>query len=219
MRQRRDFERPEGKKSARLVVIAAEGKETENIYFEAMKRLRQASNVHVEILHRDDDASSPSIVYQQINQFKQEYNIEEDDQLWIVVDRDKWPVKMIKSVAQFCNSDQHLNFCMSNPCFELWLLLHIEDVSSLSEDVKDKMRSNKKKSKRGGDTFLKKRLRNHLGSYQESNYDAERLIATVDDAITRADALDTNKQDRWPQDLGTRVYLLARTIMDNDLTT
>jgi uncharacterized protein YqeY len=35
MRVRRNFERPEGKKSARLVVIAAEGKETENIYFEA----------------------------------------------------------------------------------------------------------------------------------------------------------------------------------------
>lgn len=33
MRVRRNFERPEGKKSARLVVIAAEGKETENIYF------------------------------------------------------------------------------------------------------------------------------------------------------------------------------------------
>lgn len=37
MRQRRDFERPEGVKSARLIVIAAEGLKTENIYFEAMK--------------------------------------------------------------------------------------------------------------------------------------------------------------------------------------
>lgn len=216
MRQRRDFVRPEGKKSARLVVIAAEGKETENIYFEAMKRFRQASNVHVEILHRDENASSPIVVYEQIKQFKQEYNIEEDDQLWVVVDRDKWTIKMMKSVAQFCQRDQYLNFCVSNPCFELWLLLHVEDIAALSEDVREKMRSNKKSSKRGS-TFLKKRLRDQLGSYQEANYDAERLIATVDEAIVRADALDTDKQDRWPQDLGTRVYLLAKSIMTKGL--
>ena len=37
MRQRRDFERPEGLKSARLIVIAAEGRKTENIYFEATR--------------------------------------------------------------------------------------------------------------------------------------------------------------------------------------
>ena len=213
MRERRDFERPEGKKSARLVVIAAEGKETENIYFEAMKRLRQASNVHVEILHRDDHASSPIVVYDQIQQFKKEYNIEEDDQLWVVVDRDKWTAKMLKSVAQYCYRDPHLNFCVSNPCFELWLVLHVEDITSLSEDERNKMRANRKSSKRGA-TFLKKRLRDHLGSYHESNYDAERLISTVDVAIERADALDTNKQDRWPQDLSTRVYRLARSIMN-----
>lgn len=213
MRERRDFERPEGKKSARLVVIAAEGKETENIYFEAMKRLRQASNVHVEILRRDDHASSPIVVYDQIQQFKKEYNIEEDDQLWVVVDRDKWTAKMLKSVAQYCYRDPHLNFCVSNPCFELWLVLHVEDINSLSEDERNKMRANRKSSKRGA-TFLKKRLRGHLGSYQESNYDVERLISTVDVAIERADALDNNKQDRWPQDLSTRVYRLARSIMN-----
>lgn len=212
MRIRKEFERPEGKKSARLVIIAAEGKETENIYFEAMKKLRQASNVHVEILHRDENASSPVIVYEQIQHFKQEYRIEDDDQLWVVVDRDKWSVKTLKSVAQYCYRDSHLNFCVSNPCFELWLLLHLENVLTLSEDIKDKMRSNKKSSKRGK-TFLKKRLSDKLGSYQESSYDAERLISTVDDAISRADALDANKQDRWPQGLGTRVYLLAKNII------
>lgn len=37
MRVRKDFTRLEGDKSARLVVIAAEGFETENLYFEAMK--------------------------------------------------------------------------------------------------------------------------------------------------------------------------------------
>lgn len=37
MRQRKDFQRIEGVKSSRLIVIAAEGRATENIYFEAMR--------------------------------------------------------------------------------------------------------------------------------------------------------------------------------------
>lgn len=213
MRQRREFERPEGKKSARLVVIAAEGNMTENIYFEAMKRKRQASNVHVEILHRDRHTSSPVAMYDQLRHFKQEYNIAEDDQLWVVVDRDKWDVKMMKSVAQYCNSNSHLNFCVSNPCFELWLLLHIEDISVYTPEELSRMKANKKSSK-WGTTFLKRRLRGLLGSYQESHYDAETLVETVDDAISRAEALDVNKLDRWPQSLGTRVYLLAKSIMN-----
>ena len=94
MRQRRDFKRLEGVKSARLIVIAAEGRDTENIYFEAMKASLCASGVHVEVLHRNDDESSPGNVLTQIVNFKNEYNIEEDDQLWVVVDRDKWKSKM-----------------------------------------------------------------------------------------------------------------------------
>ena len=62
MRQRKKFTRREGDKSARLVVIAAEGRETENIYFEAMKVSLCASKVHVEVLHRDSDQSSPEHV-------------------------------------------------------------------------------------------------------------------------------------------------------------
>lgn len=61
MRKRKDFKRREGVKSARLVVIAAEGRNTENIYFESMKVSLCASDVHVEVLHRDSNESSPEV--------------------------------------------------------------------------------------------------------------------------------------------------------------
>lgn len=104
MRQRRNFERPEGVKSARLIVIAAEGRDTENIYFEAMKTSLCASGVHVEVLHRDNDDSSPANVLAQIKDFMDIYNIEKDDQLWVVVDRDRWTSKMLSSVARDCTT-------------------------------------------------------------------------------------------------------------------
>ena len=94
--------RLEGVRSARLVVVAAEGRNTENIYFDAVKRHLKASNVHVEILHREDDNSSPENVHRQLIKFMEEYNIEQDDELWIVVDRDRWTAK---SMAAKCRNE------------------------------------------------------------------------------------------------------------------
>ncbi|WP_099292028.1 RloB family protein [Butyricimonas sp. Marseille-P3923] len=211
MRKRKDFERREGIKSARLVVIAAEGRNTENIYFESMKISLCASDVHVEVLHRDSNNSSPENVYEQIRRFMAEYNIEDDDQLWIVVDKDKWKDKMLSSVAQHCAQNSNLRFCVSNPCFELWLLLHVEDIALYSKGQLDKLSVNKKINSQ--DTWLKKRVKDLTGHYHESDYDAMALLPYIDIAIERAEKLDVSPTDRWPQSIGTRVYLLVKSIM------
>lgn len=215
MRVRKDFVRLEGNRSARLVVIAAEGRYTESIYFEALRDKLRAANVHVEILQRDDNNSSPESVLSQLQEFKQEYTIEDDDQLWVVVDRDKWTIRMISEVARYCHQDNNMNFCLSNPCFELWLLLHIEDVCGYSNAQMEQLQANRKSSQKGN-TWLKQRMRDLMGSYQESNYDAESLLEHVEDAIERAIKLDKNPEDRWPQQVGTRVYKLAKSIMDKE---
>lgn len=212
MRIRKEFVRLEGNRSARLVVIAAEGRFTEGIYFEALRDTLRASNVHVEILNRDDGNSSPENVLAQLQDFKKEYNIEDDDQLWLVVDRDRWTAKSIASVARFCHQDANMNFCLSNPCFELWLLLHLEDVNTYTLETLQALYSNGKRS-RWGSTWLKQKVRDLMGSYHESNYDAAALLPNVHLAIDRGARLDTNPNDRWPQGVGTRVYLLAKTIM------
>ena len=213
MRKRKDFIRREEYKSSRLVVIAAEGRCTENIYFISMKNNMCATSVHVKVLERNDDKSSPENVYNQIQGFKKEYDIADDDQLWVVIDKDKWNDKTLSLIAQLCTADDKLYFCVSNPCFELWLLLHLEDVSEYSEEDKKKLKENKKPS-RYKPTWLKGKLKQIMGSYNECNYDAEVLLKNIDIAIQRAKELDINPHDRWPQDIGTRVYLLAQSIMD-----
>ena len=213
MRQRRDFERPEGLKSARLIVIAAEGRKTENIYFEAMKASLCSTNVHVVVLPREDNNSSPENVLEQIKLFMAEYSIKEDDQLWVVIDRDRWETKMLSSGARECMKNDNLYFCVSNPCFELWLLLHLEDMASYDEQTMNALTANKKNSKRGK-TWLKKRIKALTGNYNEADYDANEFLPSVDSAIERAVQLDVKPMDRWPQSVGTRVYLLARSIMN-----
>lgn len=212
MRQRKDFQRIEGVKSSRLIVIAAEGRATENIYFEAMRQELCATNVQLVVLNREDDNSNPANVHRQIKDFMDEYNILDDDQLWIVIDRDDWKEKMLADIAQLCQQNNNLRFCMSNPCFELWLILHLEDIEDYSEEDKKNLFENPRLSTHG--TWTKYHLRKLMGHYQESDYDPSILLPHVEEAICRAEKLDINPKDRWPQTTGTRVYLLAKSIMD-----
>ena len=210
MRKRKDFVRLEGVRSARLVVIASEGRCTESIYFSAVKEKLRAPNVHVEILARDSNESSPESVHSQIADFMREYNIEDDDELWLVIDRDRWHERMLSQVAQLCSQNSHLHFCMSNPCFELWLLLHLEDIREYDESTANELAMNRKN--KAGVTWLKKRMRDLLGSYSESSYNALCLLPNVPKAMSIARDLDINPADRWPQSVGTRVYLLMDSI-------
>lgn len=97
---------------------------------------------------------------------------------------------MLADIAQLCQQNSNLRFCMSNPCFELWLILHLEDIEDYSEEDKKNL-------------FENPRLSTH-GTWTKH----------VEEAICRAEKLDINPKDRWPQTTGTRVYLLARSIMD-----
>lgn len=89
----------------------------------------------------------------------------------------------------------------------------MEDAASLPPEEAKQWMENRRKSK-NTDPYLKVRLRQKMGSYHESSYDALALIAHVEDAIERARALDKNPSDRWPQTLGTRVYILAESVMN-----
>lgn len=211
-------ERREAFRDARLIVITSEGKDTERIYFKALAKEYTNPRVHVHILERSEaeqNNSSPDHVLKQLNDYKSQYELEADDELWLVIDKDRWTEAMHSRVATECSQEVAMHMALSNPCFELWLLLHIEDSALLTPEEQKQWIENRRKSK-NGDPYLKVRLRQKMGSYHESSYDALALIAHVEDAIERARALDKNPNDRWPQTLGTRVYLLAESVMNRN---
>lgn len=208
-------ERREAFRDARLVVVASEGKDTERIYFKALAKEYANPRVHVHVLERSEDEknnSSPEHVLKQLNDYKTQYALEADDELWLVVDKDSWTDGMLSRVAAVCAKDAAMNMALSNPCFELWLLLHLEDATSLTSEEYKMWLENRRKSK-NADPYLKVRLRQKLGSYHESSYDAPALVVNVETAIERARRLDKGPDDRWPQTLGTRVYLLAESVV------
>lgn len=209
-------ERQEAFRDARLIVIASEGKDTEGIYFRALAKEYTNPSVHVHILKREEgeeNNSSPEHVCRQLEEYKSQYDLEDDDELWLVIDKDRWKEAMLSDVATKCAQDSYMHMALSNPCIELWLLLHLTDVTSLSDEEQMIWMKNRRKSKTA-EPFLKVELRRLMGTYHESAYDTSILIPHVGKAIEQARQLDKNPNDRWPQTLGTKVYLLAESIMN-----
>lgn len=202
-----------GIRSPKLIIIASEGTNTERIYFEDMAspKYYRNSRVHVEVLEHDNTASSPAHILLSLDDFKKKYrlSLHRDDELWLVIDRDKWTLKELSSVASACQQKCHF-LAVSNPCFELWLLLHIKSLDDYNVSGRDSIAKNRHISSKR--TFLEGELIKLLGSYNKDNPDTSKFLPFIDLAISRARDLDTKPTDRWPNSLGTRVYLLVESI-------
>ena len=101
-------ERREAFRDARLIVIASEGKDTERIYFKALAKEYTNPRVHVHVLERSENEqnnSSPEHVLKQLNDYKSQYELEADDELWLVVDKDRWTEAMLSRVATECSQE------------------------------------------------------------------------------------------------------------------
>lgn len=210
-RKKRPFIRKSAVRDARLIIIATEDTKATVRYLQELvsPRYYQNSKVHVEVLIRDSTASSPKHVFEQLKQWEREYQIGTGDELWIVIDVDQWGDAKISHIAQEClKKDFYL--AVSNPDIELWFLLHLVDVNSYSPQQKTELFINAKVN--ANRTRIEQEIINIAGSYNKSNLDVARYLPFVKVAIERAEKLDINLNDRWPQQLGSRMYLLVKSI-------
>ncbi|OQA21093.1 MAG: hypothetical protein BWY63_01378 [Chloroflexi bacterium ADurb.Bin360] len=217
MPEKRHFKtrkRVSGVRDPKLIIIAAEGARTERTYFEDMASPGYFYNprIHVEVLERDATHSAPEAVLQSLDEFYRQYQLKEQDELWLVLDTDRWGTAKLAGIATLCYQKGYL-MAASNPCFELWLLLHLRSLDGYSVETLDDFRINRKTGDR---TRLERELLALLGEYNKAAPKTEAFLPHVGVAIERARALDIHSEDRWPQDLGTRVYLLAEHIMERE---
>lgn len=176
-----------------MIIVATEGSETEKIYFDKF----ESSRLQVRTIPSIDGNSSPEAVLLNLQGFVAEYQLGNGDELWLAVDVDRWKEKMLGSVSSLC-VQKRINLAISNPCFELWLALHFE--SHLPNPVNSRS--------------LERHIRKELGSFQKSNYDAEKIILNLSSAVKRAKILDDNPGHRWPQKVGTHIYRLVESISE-----
>lgn len=61
--------------------------------------------------------------------------------------------------------------------------------------------------------MVKENMKDLTGHYRKSDYDAMALLPYIDVVMERAEKLDISPTDKWSQNIGTKVYLLAKSIM------
>jgi len=180
-----------------LIIIATEGEKTEKQYFKSS--MFQSSRVQVKVLPTKDGRSAPTHVLKRLREFARTTQLNSDDQLWLVLDKDRWPDAQLAEVTKLVSQMRRISThsAISSPCFELWLYLHRDKWKNgpiSSEDMSDA-------------------LRRKLGSYNRSNLDMDFFIRRLDDAIKRAKDLETYPNNRWPDNPGTHVYKLVEEIL------
>jgi len=110
-------------------IIYSEGKNTEPEYFRAMESVFMGALVHLELIPA---AGVPMTIAEKASseasrrskKRKASSSFEENDEVWAVFDRDEHP-KCDEAIEK-CNSSG-VGVAFSDPCFELWLILHHSD--------------------------------------------------------------------------------------------
>lgn len=217
-RMRKHYKRAVPFRDAKLLLIAVEGTHTERIYFELLSEQYKNSRIKVEVVKRDGTRSSPDHVLDDLISHSDAYNLKMKDEIFLVIDRDKWTSRMLSEVQKSC-FERNISLLVSNPNFELWLLLHIEDVSQLSDEEKKKIKENKRVGpQRNARKYLEKTLSDKMDGYNKTGRTSiGKFIPYVETAIENAkkpDPSDPECRRGWPCELGTHVYLVVEKILE-----
>ena len=228
----------------KVFVVATEGAVTEPAYFDLLDAyVQQTDNLNNRVkiipLRRekldDDDVaglklkrkkgeptskdSAPDYVLQQLEHFFEKNALKAEDELWCIVDRDRWTIRPsqkglgLKGVARECLKKGY-HFCLSNPNFELWLLLHVKNIADYSsEECAELLKNQKSKS---GKTPLERELSKILPSgYTKVKLARTDFLPNLSFAIQQAKSLDTDPSARWLDNvLYTKVYQLVEKIIN-----
>ena len=116
-------------------IIYCEGENTEPAYFDALSKLLGSEQIFIETKAA---AGVPYTIAESAVAHARELGLakrtrkkldsfEERDEVWAVFDRDEHP--RFTDAVKFCKING-IGVARSNPCFEVWLILHVEPFDS-----------------------------------------------------------------------------------------
>ena len=192
------YRRRESFKDSSMFIIGYEGNIKDPKYFYRIEEeLIEPRKAFIHPLPPDNGESAPKKVLERVKDFvedpKRGVDIEPGDNIWFVLDVDRYPKVQFDEVNEYCNMEKQRKLAISNPCFEIWLWMHIEDVDKITS----------KTSK-----MLKNELHEKLNSLSfNGDY-----IPFMKDAIKRAYIADSSKT-YYPDSYSTKVHLLVEELL------
>jgi hypothetical protein len=183
------------------ILVLCEGVVTEFEYFDGLRREERNRLVEVEI---DYEGGAPKTLVERAAARKKSSEEEARrardenlnyDEVWCVFDVDEHP-KLPDARQQA--RDNGIKLAVSNPCFELWLLLHFREQNAHIERH-----------------AAAKLLRNYVRDYQK-HISFEALRDGYSEAVQRAKQLDRRHLDARTKggNPSTNVYLLTERIRE-----
>jgi len=120
----RGLQRKAGTKEPKAkFILYCEGANTEPHYFKAFRRAHLTAVMEIEIVPASGEPKAiTDQAIQRVREIKRRKNsLEGNDQVWAVFDRDEH-LHFDNAIARCRSSGVHV--ARSNPCFEVWLILH-----------------------------------------------------------------------------------------------
>ncbi|MCX4240273.1 RloB family protein [Paraliomyxa miuraensis] len=185
-----------------VFLVASEDTFAVEQYFDALRAngVFDTRRVVVRVLSTDDSRrSDPTSVRLRLAEVERALDERVDaDERWLCLDVDHWATgRHAPNLARACKEalDAGYQLAISNPAFEVWLLLHFSDEPKPTQ------------------AECEAAIRSIIGSYNKARLQPEIYTReAVDLAIARARALDTNRTQRWPQESGSHVYRLVERL-------
>jgi len=205
-RKPRPLTREEGTyRDDRLFIIATEDTHAPARYFEIFKNPR----IKVHVLPTEQGLSAPQHVLERLDKYIREYETKDKiDQFWLMLDTDDWiKPNHIQNFKKVCAEAVKKRFQLahSNPCFEVWLLLHLTELDA-------------SKQFNNADEAIS-HLKCVLGEYSKRTIDCTRFPPeAARTAVERAKKLDVSPNDRWPQEMGSHVYRIVEKLLPGQRT-
>lgn len=189
VQRRRLATRGKPRRGTRTVLVYCGAARTERDYFEGLKRAWRKSTMSIVV--RGAGISPDQLV--RTAAAHRDRKADSFDEVWCVVDVDEFDV----TAAVLEAGKRGVNLAISNPCFELWLLLHHTDCTAYCS----------------GYTDVARRLKRHVPSYDKARIRFVDFAGGVADAVKRARQLDATGGN-WRKNPSTGVWRVVDQIVE-----
>jgi len=224
--------------TSKIIFLSFEGSVTEEEYFDMVKKLFTEISTKITFISVAEDAvhtrpkyrtkeqelslskNRPKQLVEKIDIFKAEkkdiFEFEKypEDEFWIVTDVDNnlssdW-IDEWNEALDLCEQKGY-SYAISNPFFEIWLLLHHDNASS-----QDKVWAVTDNHDYEPTNHFRERLRALKVPLKDKKHISENHYnrQNIQDAIERAAALHIQDGERYPKYFATTVYLLLQKIIE-----
>lgn len=188
----------------KLFAIACEGGKREPAYFNIFQYMSSKIKVDVienyvndeELLNKHENKSAPKWVLDKAIKYIEKNDLKDEDDLWFVIDKDRWSDEQIRELATYCDKYKNWHLVISNPCFEVWLYLHMKNDINTSS------------SKSCND------FKNEISKFVSGGYHPYKFIPNIKTAIKNAKTSDKNLKHFLPDLKQTRVHQLGEALLN-----